>query len=286
MHNGKYCLILAVCCVVVIGTTAARYRAEFNRVIDADPAVREIILTADIDAGSMDVMVHDGVPMVEIAVVYHLRKVEIDVEYEAAGDVGEVFLNASRLSRFGDIDSRDCRWEVSLSTDYTWDMQLDIGAGDFRYDLSGLPLENFELDMGAGNFELFFRNENPVELRSLDIDAGAGELRVIGLGYSNFTMLNLDGGAGEFVLNFDGLTDGFHEASLDVGIGELRLELPESLPVSIVASDGWFQSIELDHADIRKYRGRYESRDFDRASYGLKIDLDVGMGEAVIASSR
>ena len=78
--------------MICIGTAAAKYRAEFNRVIDADPEVKTVILMADIDAGRMEVDVHDGGPMVEISVVYNSRKFEVEAEYESAGGVGDVFL--------------------------------------------------------------------------------------------------------------------------------------------------------------------------------------------------
>jgi predicted membrane protein len=91
-------------------------------------------------------------------------------------------------------------------------------------------------------------------------------------------------GVGQLVLDLSGISPtGAVEMSAEVGIGELRVELPEDLPVRVHAEsgigqvevlgeeDGGFGS-ELDHTD----------QGFDPAATSLDIELSVGIGEVTV----
>jgi hypothetical protein len=173
---------------------------------------------------------------------------------------------------------------MSLSRDYHWNLNLDIGMAQSRIDLSGLPLERLNLDVGASECQIEFSDPNPIPLDQIKIDAGAGDVKLYGLGYANFDDLTFDGGAGSFLLNFEGLKDGRRSVSIDVGVGSVEIELPHDYPVRVESEGGWFNSIELHDADLTKVDdGVYESKDYSRGGdRSLIIKLDVAMGKARI----
>ena len=63
-----------------------------------------------------------------------------------------------------------------LSNQVPWDIEIDTGAVDAAFDLSGLAVEKFSLDMGAANISLTLGDDyaNP----RIDINAGAAKLDI------------------------------------------------------------------------------------------------------------
>ena len=92
-----------------------------------------------------------------------------------------------------------------------------------------------------------------------------------------------DGGAGEFTLNFEGLKEGRHTVKIDVGVGEVRIELPRGFPVRVEGGDGWFKSVKLIDTDFERTDDNvYETADYKKSENRLDITLDVGIGEIKI----
>jgi hypothetical protein len=254
-----------------------------DKTVPADPKIKEVHLSADIGPANLAIDTHDGKDLFIGSVRYDADRINADIEYEARGSSADVYVTAKQYGHKWQVDTDDDRWNMSLSRDYHWDLSLDIGMGDSRIDLSGLPLERLTLDVGASKCEVEFSDPNPISLDEIKVDAGAGEVKIFGLGYANFENLTFDGGAGNFVLNFEGLQDGRRSVSVDVGVGAVQIELPHGYPVRVESDDGWFKKIELHDSELTKVDdGVYESKDFDRDDRGLVIKLDVGMGKATI----
>jgi len=115
-----------------------------------------------------------------------------------------------------------------------------------------------------------------------DVGGGVGQRRIEVTGSEPLRDQKL--GVGQLVLDLSGIAPtGPVEVSAEVGIGELRVELPEDLPVRVHAEsgigqvevlgeqDGGFGS-ELDHADDG----------FDLAATSLDIELSIGIGEVTV----
>jgi hypothetical protein len=143
------------------------------------------------------------------------------------------------------------------------------------------------LDVGASECEIRFDRPNPQELKRFSIDAGAGELDLHGLGYARCRDFELDGGAGSVEIDFEGFTSGFGTAHIDVGVGEVEIELPKDLPVRLVTDDGLLNSIEIDGdvgEDVRD--GVWESAGYEKGARGLELSIDVGIGQVTVTRSH
>lgn len=274
------CIIMLV---VLAGMVSARDIQRVDDSLVAKSGHRTIDLKIDIDAARITIETHEGGPLVDYRVRYDADKYDIEVDYDDDGDVGEVTIVQEKRKHRFDYDSDDARWTISLSRDFTYDMDLDIGFAECRTDLSGLPISNLRVDVGAAEGMIEFDQANPEKMESLDIDAGAGEFDFVGLGYANAENYIFDGGAGEFSLDFEGFTEGYHYANIDIGVGEVTIELPEDLPVHIEADEGWFNELNIHGRDFDEVDdGVYETENFDKGNFGLELELDVGMGEATI----
>ena len=129
------------------------------------------------------------------------------------------------------------RFQIDLNKDIPWDFHMDIGAGSGELNLQEIRVEEIDLDMGAGNLEMFFGDKG--EKTFIDIDAGASKIRFNipkglglkidyqgGLNSTNFddlALINL--GNGSYVSeDFNSSTTKI-EIDLDMGVGSFYIDL-------------------------------------------------------------
>lgn len=275
--------MLSIMAMILYSGLFARDRQTLEKSAPADAEVKTIHLETDLGAVELVMEAHDGGDLYTAEVRYDADKVRVDVNYEKSGSTADLFLSSEKIKKNLDLDTDDCRWRVSLSRDYVWEIKLDAGVTDGKMDFSGLPIESMGIDLGVSDCKIRFREPNPEEMHRLSIDAGVGEFEIVGLGYANVRDLEFDGGTGESVLNYDGLKRGSQTASIDMGVGSVRIEVPEGTPVRVESDDNWLNSIKTprDFFD-RVGDGVYETDGYEDAGYGLEIELDVGIGSAKI----
>lgn len=283
MRKFVYGSILTLLTCFFVGSLMARDMQRLDAVIAPEADVKSIILNADIGLARLQVESHETGNILEGDVRYDADKFRVDIAHEQDDEIIDIFLFSEQVRRKLNLDSEDNDWQISLSQDYSWEINMEIGFAECLLDFSGLPITDLAIDIGASECEINFRDPNPQSMRILDIDAGAGELEIEGLGNANFEEMRFDGGAGDFVLNFDGEFSGFKSVRIDVGVGALRLELPRNLPVRIETDDSWLNSINFRGARLSEIGdGHFETKNYKQSNYGLEIDLDLGIGEADI----
>jgi hypothetical protein len=284
--NCRMVFFMVTTALLLSGVLPARDMQSFDKNIPADTDIKRINLESDISIAELTISTHDGGDLLTSEARYDADRVDVDVDFEKAGASADLYISSEKISRRLELDTDDCRWDISLSRDYIWDVDLDIGFADGEVDLSGLPVERLKMDIGASECRVVFDQPNPERLRKFEINAGAGDIEMTGLGYSNFEHLSFDGGAGKFVLNFDGLDKGHHTAKIDVGVGEARIELPENYPIRVLADKSWLSTLVLRGGDLEEVEdGVYETEDFDDFDYGLELNIDMGIGKTTIGSA-
>lgn len=285
----RYGVWAAVTAMVILtaGGAEARDRQILEKNFPADPQVKKVTLSGDISAAELHLDTHDGGDLFTGRVRYDADRTKVDITLDKTGSTAELEMIGKRLHKHGDGRNEDNTWSVSLSRDYVWDIGFDVGAAECLLDLSGLPVAGLTLDIGASECEVVFDRPNPQEMKRLTIDAGAGELDLRGLGYARCRDFELDGGAGSVEMDFEGFTSGFGTAHIDVGIGEVKIDLPKDLPVRVVADDGWLSSVDIDGDVGESVRdGVWESAGFDNGARGLELSIDVGIGQVTVTRSR
>ncbi|MGI6097973.1 MAG: toast rack family protein, partial [Dethiobacteria bacterium] len=68
-------------------------------------------------------------------------------------------------------------WEIGLSPDLNWEIELDAGAVKGDLDLSALPVDNFDLNLGAG--DLTFALGDKSESTKVAVKAGASNITML-----------------------------------------------------------------------------------------------------------
>ncbi|UCD16710.1 MAG: hypothetical protein JSV44_09650 [Candidatus Zixiibacteriota bacterium] len=236
----------------------------------------------DFAAGDIRIGVHETDHIAVIDVEYNARTTKVAAEYENDDRIGYLDLS-SKQRRKSEINTEDNLWDVTLSTRYVAEFDLDLGACQADLDLGGIPTEMFNLDIGAAKGTLTFSKPNPISAEKINIDAGAASFDLEQLGNANFSRFEFGGGLGKFVLDFSGKYTAKSRAKISIGMGKAVIHIPASLPVRIETNDNFLSSVDFKNADHQSLDGDYyETEDFHSSDYGLDVSIDVGMGSIEI----
>ncbi|MEW5924647.1 MAG: hypothetical protein AB1746_11730 [Candidatus Zixiibacteriota bacterium] len=240
--------------------------------------VEKLIIRADLGAGRFTINPADMAEIFKADVEYDGRRLRVFADYEKEAGTGYLDFG-SDLSWKKEFDTEDNLWDITLSTRYPAEMEIDVSACEADFDLGGIPITYLDFDLGAADGKLDFSKPNPEVVTKVEFDAGAGKFEISNLGNLNFKRLYLDGGAGKFEIDFSGKYTIRSKAKISLGLSSTVIYIPRNLPFSIEADDNFLSSIDFD--ELEKYEideGYYETEDFESSSYGLELEVDVGVG--------
>lgn len=127
-------------------------------------------------------------------------------------------------------------------------------------------------------WDLALSERVPVEL---DVDLGVGEAD-LDLARVDLRHLDLDAGVGSTYISLPHNTN--LEATINGGVGEITVVLPAGLPARIDVDSG-LGRVEVDDAFERR-GGSYLSPTYREGSSAAIIDIDVGVGEVRVLTTR
>jgi hypothetical protein len=188
---------------------------------------------------------------------------------------GQVILETGNLeiegipSLSGDIKNK---WKLELGEQ---PMNLDIEAGAYEGDLNlgGLALESLAVSDGAASVRLKFSEPNKTEMSIMRYQTGASNVRLQELGNANFASLIFRSGAGDYLLDFSGEWQRSAVVTIESGISQLVLVVPEEISARVVFNGG-LTSVKTSGGWERS-GGAYVLGDGDPL---LTITVDMGAG--------
>ena len=270
---------ITIILILIAAVVAVAGRVEqFSQKVDPEGA-KKVEVVVDLAAGEFYITAADMAEVATVEVEYDSRRVECVVDYDVHGTTGQLLLE-STLLRKRNIDTEENIWEVVLSDRYPMTLEMEIGAADAEFDLGGIPLTEFMLEIGAASGEIDFSKPNPERLEKIDIQAGAASVTLMNIGNANFEEFSFEGGAGSFELDFRGEYKDEAEIFIEIGLGSAEIILPRGIPVRIETGDpGWFSTIDFHDDDLDEVSdGVYESEGFEDASVRIYLELDIGLG--------
>jgi hypothetical protein len=146
----------------------------------------------------------------------------------------------NKLPNFGKVINN---WDLKLGT-APMDMEISAGAYHANLELGNLSLTNLTVKDGASDVRLTFSEPNRTEMNLLRYETGASQVSLKGLSNANFSMLEFKGGAGNYSLDFSGVLQRNASVSINTGLGNLTIAIPESLPVQMTI-DGNLANISI-----------------------------------------
>jgi hypothetical protein len=128
---------------------------------------------------------------------------------------------------------------VFLTKELPLALDAEMGFGESMLDLSGLWLQDLNLETGANQARVLLRSPNPGSMNQCMVSAGVGEFTMDGIGHLNTSRYIFNGGFGVYNLNFNGKLKKNIDANISVGVGKVNIRIPPAdARVQVVYEDG------------------------------------------------
>lgn len=228
--------------------------------------------------GELRIGAADPPTLYRVGLVYDEETFDPDVSYDVrrrrlvagirGGDRGVFPRNWDERSRQ--------RLTLALSRDVAVRLDVEFGAGAASLELGGLAMISGRIQTGASETTIRFSEPNATTCRSLTVEVGAAEFRAYALGNARCRRVRVGGGVGEMVLDLSGAwPEGEHRVRADVGLGEVRLQVPRDVGVRLEIHK-FLASV--DHPGFTKRGSYYYSANYDDAAVQLLVEVHATFG--------
>lgn len=159
---------------------------------------------------------------------------ELDVSYDESGSRANLEIGAKGAFSVGIFQSSAEEWNVGLNPRVVYDLDLSMGVGESRIDLSQLSLSGGQIDVGVGQTRMTLPDSGRFTLR---VDGGVGSLRItaprevalraeIDTGIGSFNNNSRMRPVGDNVYETEGFATAEDAITLivNVGIGSITIE--------------------------------------------------------------
>ncbi|NQV08651.1 hypothetical protein HQ529_02230 [Candidatus Woesearchaeota archaeon] len=157
---------------------------------------KTVDLLLNYGAGNMDIRKGDEYYLIS-NIIETNDKEDPTLEYERTGSDVDIF-----MGRQGGVavwkQIKDS-WDITLSPNIVYDVEIDYGAADMNFNMTGLVVKNLQIDSGATSTKLLFSNY-PTKAQ---IATGASTLNLM-FPEGSGVMIDVDGGA--ISTNFNGFS--------------------------------------------------------------------------------
>ncbi len=164
---------------------------------------------------------------------------ELREEYQQSADGGWTYELSFGSRRgflgmlFGGGHQGNNRVELTIPRGQPIDIVGEIGLGESEIDLGGLSVRQVDLEFGAGDHFVEFRQPLPFPMDSFTVNSSVGEVEIRNLGEGSPRTVNVDHGIGELFVDLQGPWSRDATIDINVNIGEGRLWLPEGVRLDV-----------------------------------------------------
>ena len=213
-------------------------------------------------------------------------KNKLQLSYEVSGTKGTLRIKLKESVSFwdGDSDNRhnDRHLSLQLTDAIPLSFDVELGAGKGNINVTGLQVKDMRISTGASSVTLECSEENPITAENVEIESGVSKFTAHQLSNINFQSLKFSGGVGSYKLDFGGMLHQDAEASIEVGLGSITIDLPKNLPAKLVYDDNWLSSFSVDDDFEKKHSGTYVTEDFEDAKERLTLNIEAGLGSVKV----
>jgi hypothetical protein len=248
--------IISAILVLALASVACGFSIDLPRRQKAGPEVKESITVADpksdetrltLSFGAGKLNVSPGAQnLVDGTVVYNVKELKPEIQK----DGNSIEIKQGDFHSLPPFDQLKNEWDLKV-TDTPLDLTVQAGAYEGHLELGGLSLRSLTVKDGASHVEISFLEPNQTEMALLRYETGASDVKLTGLANANFSTLKFSGGAGNYTLDFSGELQRDATVTVDSGLGNLSLIIPEHLnatvtvesaAVNISSGSGWTQN--------------------------------------------
>jgi len=274
--------IISAILVLALASMACGFSYELPEQVKAGPEVKDEISVADpkedetrllLSFGAGNLNLSTGAKnLVDGTVVYNVE----DLKPEIIEDGAQIEIKQGNFQGLPPFDGMKNEWDLQLGSS---PMELEISAGAYEgdFELGGLALTNLSINDGAADVSLSFSELNLAEMSEFNYSTGASDVRMDGLANANFERFIFNGGAGEYTLDFSGDLQRDATVSIDCGLSDLTLIIPQGVNV-VITIDSALADINI--GDGWSQKGSVYSQEGDGPT--LTIIINMGAGEITI----
>lgn len=202
-----------------------------------------------INAGTLNLSTHNS-SQADMRFVYTRDAWKPEVKV----DQGKLFIKQPEENSNNMKDKDRNEWDLVLPRAMGGDLKIRMGAGEANVDLEGAKLNRLDLAAGAGDFKVNLVN---AAIEELEISAGVGALT-----------LDLSGNRTKNL-----------KATINGGIGDLKLLLPAETGVRVKVNGLG----SVDKVGLTKENGYYVNEAYGNTPYSLEITVNGGLGSVDMA---
>lgn len=172
------------------------------------------------------------------------------------------------------------RYQLLLTRDIPVSISAMFGFGESMIDLTGIKLASAYVETGASNSRVSVRTPNKYEMSGCKISAGIGSFIMDGICNLNAARYEFSGGVGFYKLFFNGKLQRSLDASVEVGLGKVSIDIPpDAARVQVYYDENMFSTFNFQGLNKRR-DGYATSVGFDQSkSPTLTLRLSSGMGK-------
>jgi hypothetical protein len=222
---------------------------EETRILDLDGAER-VSAKIEMNLGKMNVS-GGAREMLDAGFVYNVKDWKPIVEYGVSDDVGRLVIKQPKTKGKSFAHGFKYEWDLRFGDEVPLDIAMEVGAGECRMDLAGLPVSSLDLTFGAGDVDIVVGGSETLE--KLDLEAGAGDIA-----------LDL---TGDWDVDLDG--------RIKAGVGRVTIDLPEDVGVRIETSKGIGK---VGMSGLRRKGDYYVNAAYGKSDKELRIRVEAGIG--------
>jgi len=170
---------------------------------------------------------------------------------------------------------------VTLNNSIPMRLDMHLGAGYSKVDMTGLLLKDVRLETGAAETVVMCNELNPIVMENFKIDAGLSKFHAYNIGNTNFKNLYFEGGVGSYFFDFSGSLRREAFIRMELGLGSMSMVIPYNIGASVRYDEGFLSSHSFE--DFREIGdGKFISGNYYNSEGRLTINIESGLGNIKI----
>ncbi len=270
--------IFSAILILSLASMACGFSVDLPDGPQAGPEVKESITVTAPDSKEARVSLSFGAgkltvspganDLVDGTIVYNVKDLKPEI-IENGSNIEIKQGNFRNLPPFKDMKNE---WDLKLGA-MPMDLVISAGAYEGTIELGGLSLTSLEVNDGASNVDLSFSEPNLVEMSILRYATGASDVSLTNLANANFSTLTFSGGAGNYTLDFGGDLQQDAVATIDAGLGNLSLIIPEDVNAKVTVEGA---ATNINHGSGWSQNGQNYTQEGDGHTLTIIVKMAAG----------
>jgi hypothetical protein len=290
MYKRYKHIVLVTLLLISLTFTVAYPALQYEYSIDKKRS-SEKELSIKIESVLEKIIISQGDPQIIYTIKYNSQEQDIPkskINYQIIDDVGYLTIKLNDKSN----DNND-EWKMQYSDESPYSplvyhvflnnliptkLDVKVGAGYSRLDLSGLRLKDISFSVGVAEAVVMCNERNPIELRTFRVNAGLGKLHAYNLGNTNFRNLYFEGGLGAYYFDLNGALRNESSMNVDIGLGTISLVVPQETGTTVFFKKGFLNSFNFnDFYEVSD--GMYKNSNYEETQKRFTIKIESGLGK-------